>query len=79
VDKIRINSGKHRDKAGYNHLVLQSGEDVDTIFVIMPKRTFQPKARKAKKRHGFLRRMASAAGRNMLARRRLKGRAKISY
>ncbi|MBA3758265.1 50S ribosomal protein L34 [Candidatus Saccharibacteria bacterium] len=44
----------------------------------MPKRTFQPKKRKRARMHGFMKRMASKAGRNMLARRRLKGRAKIS-
>lgn len=45
----------------------------------MPKRTFQPKARKASKRHGFLKRMSSRAGKLMLKRRRQKGRAKLSY
>ncbi len=42
------------------------------------KRTFQPKSRKTKKRHGFLHRMATKGGRNVLKRRREKGRAKLS-
>ncbi|RJO62251.1 50S ribosomal protein L34 [candidate division WS5 bacterium] len=42
------------------------------------KRTYQPKKAKRKKRHGFLKRMATKSGRNILARRRQKGRAKIS-
>jgi large subunit ribosomal protein L34 len=45
----------------------------------MPKRTFQPKSRKASKRHGFLKRMSSVSGRLTLKRRRQKGRAKLSY
>lgn len=44
----------------------------------MPKRTFQPKKRSRSKEHGFLKRMRDKAGRNVLKRRRNKGRAKLS-
>jgi large subunit ribosomal protein L34 len=44
----------------------------------MPKRTFQPKKRQRSREHGFMKRMATKAGRNLLARRRLKGRKKLS-
>ncbi len=42
------------------------------------KRTYQPKKRQEKKEHGFLKRMKTRAGRNVLKARREKGRKKIS-
>lgn len=44
----------------------------------MPKRTHQPKKRSRAREHGFLKRMSTKAGRNVLKRRRTKGRTKIS-
>jgi large subunit ribosomal protein L34 len=44
----------------------------------MPKRTFQPKKRHAAKQHGFLKRMASRAGRKVIKRRRLKARTRLT-
>ena len=44
----------------------------------MPKRTYQPKKKKRVRKHGFLKRMASAAGRKILKARRAKGRAKLT-
>jgi large subunit ribosomal protein L34 len=53
---------------------------IGTLFGLlsdMPKRTYQPKKRRAVKTHGFRARMKSPSGKNVLRRRRHKGRRRL--
>jgi len=51
---------------------------VATKGVYTLKRTYQPKTRRHKTVHGFLARMKTNGGRNVIKRRRLKGRKKLT-
>jgi large subunit ribosomal protein L34 len=44
----------------------------------MPKRVYQPKKVKRIRKHGFRIKMSSASGRNVIKRRRAKGRSKLA-
>ena len=67
---------------GKNRYIIKNTYEVNNKVIYdggaKMKRTFQPKKRQEQKEHGFMKRMSTRAGRNIIKARRAKGRKKLS-
>lgn len=81
MDKI-VKSGENQtireNEIGPKSSLLEKSGGIGYNRRDMPKRTYQPHTRHRARTHGFRARIASKAGRAVIKRRRIKGRAKLT-
>lgn len=79
IDKIVYKCGFFKKITNYYIFYIKIFDEyIKITYFIYMKPTYNPKKKKRARTHGFLKRQATKGGRRVIARRRAKGRSKLS-